>query len=476
VSPFHAPEVLPTTPHGATSRRKFLELMAGAGAMAGFTRLLWPSVCEAQVAPPLRFVALFTAHGRLDEYWLPKNGETDFDIDFTDASLQPLQPFRSQLLVLDGLDYRVLYEHGNTGHEGGPITFLTGSRLQSIAGEAFPVSQSLDAFLGDRLGTGTRFRSLQLMSYSAFGDQYATNTLSYDVAGARLPWERDPWSLWQRVFSSLMTGPPSPAELRAAARKKSLLDYLVRDAARLQSRLAGPERTKLDAHLSALRDIEKRLMGSGLNCTRPAQPAQQTGVQLGDLDLAPDTLKLMFDLMTQALACDLTRFITLPMISQPSAPWVGITESVHDDLAHHVDDDDPVKRAMVRARLNLFHRWNAQMVAYLLSGLKGVTEAGGTLLDHALVLWGNELGDPDQHASHSIPTVLAGGCNGRFRMGRYLQLRPGKAPLDGWTATGDPAVNMVPHNRLLVSIAQAFDQDVSTFGHPDYVGPLAGLV
>ena len=37
---FTAPEVLPTTVHGARSRRSFLKLMGSAGAMAGFTRLL----------------------------------------------------------------------------------------------------------------------------------------------------------------------------------------------------------------------------------------------------------------------------------------------------------------------------------------------------------------------------------------------------------------------------------------------------
>src|SRR4051812_5341054 len=140
--------------------------MGSAGAMAGFTRLLWPSVCEAQVTPPLRFVALWTAHGKLDEYWQPKNGETDFDIDFQDSSLQPLQPYRDQLLVLDGLDYRVLYEYGTTGHEGGPVTFLTGSQINTVGGEALPKSESLDQYLGARVGSATRFRTLNLMSYS----------------------------------------------------------------------------------------------------------------------------------------------------------------------------------------------------------------------------------------------------------------------------------------------------------------------
>ncbi len=199
-------------------------------------------------------------------------------------------------------------------------------------------------------------------------------------------------------------------------------------------------------------------------CTKPAVPATQTSAQLGDVTNVPANTMLMMDLMTQAMACDLTRFITMPMIPQPTAPWLNLTEILHDDLAHKVDAGDPT----IRAKLNQFQRWNAQMVAYLLNGMKGISEGGGTLLDHSLVLWGDELGDPSVHASFDIPTVLCGGVNGAFRMGRYLQLRPGLAPLDGWNGVGDKAPNAVPHNKLLVSIAQAFGQNIMTFGHTDF--------
>jgi hypothetical protein len=54
--------------------------------------------------------------------------------------------------------------------------------------------------------------------------------------------------------------------------------------------------------------------------------------------------------------------------------------------------------------------------------------------------------------------LLAGSCGGTFKTGRYLDFK------------GDP------HNNLLVSLCQAMDVDVSTFGNPAYcTGPLAGL-
>src|SRR5205823_3915529 len=119
--------------------------------------------------------------------------------------------------------------------------------------------------------------------------------LSFGAGGVRLPWERDPRAVWERVFGSLVsgTGPGSDAERRALLRRKGLLDYLVKDATRLQARLAAPERQKLDAHLTALRDIEARLEATGPLCTKPAEPAAQTSDALSTLSRAPDNLKLM---------------------------------------------------------------------------------------------------------------------------------------------------------------------------------------
>jgi hypothetical protein len=447
--------------------------MAGAGAMSGFTRLLWPSVCEAATPAPLRFAALWSLHGRLDEFWLPKNGETDFDINFTNSSMQALHPFRDQLLILDGLDYKVLYEYGEAGHMGGPVTFLTGSGLRKSGDDGLANNLSLDQFLASKIGSATRFRSLELTSYayvdgsSLKGDRW----ISFTTGGNRLPWERDPRGLWNRVFSSLVTGVPSAAEVRATARRKSLLDYLVNDANRLKDRLAGPERSKLDIHLTALRDIESRIdASSAVACQKPAQPAQASQVALNDVKVTPTSLKLFFDLIAQAFACDLTRVVTLPIIPVTNMPWLGINQNCHDDIAHYVTGD-----AAKRATLNKYHRWNSEMVAYFLGALKNINDGTGTLLDHSLILWGNELGDPAVHSSWNVPWVIAGGTNGKFRTGRYLRLRTVKDPIIGWDGYGSKVPNAVAHNKVLVSIAQAFDQSIDTFGSLDYKGPMAGL-
>lgn len=461
------------------TRRRMLKALSAVGTYGAFGRLLQSEVAHAQTAPPLRFVAFFTAHGQAPEYWRPRGGETDFDISYPDAMLAPLARHRSKLLVLDGLDYRVLYEQGSkTGHEGGPVAFLTGSKLVSTSGEDLPTSESLDQRLASVLGASTRFRSLQLINFQRFGNQYVYNTLSYRSDGSRVPFERDPYAVYLRLFGD-MAGDPAQAAA-ALAKKKSLLDFLLTDANRLRERIGTYERQKVDVHMDALRDIERRISsGFGLGCVKPLEPPDYgtNGTSaLNDEARVPELTRLHLDLLARAFACDLTRFVTMPLFTETSMPWLGIDYDIHNEVAHRLGADDPIERTRVRLELSRIQRWWGEQVAYFMDLLASIPEGSGSVLDNTLILWGNELGDPNAHSNLGIPTVLAGGAGGKFRMGRYLRLRPdGDDLLPGNFSIGQPTPKLVPHNKLLVSIAQAFGVNVSTFGHTGYTGTLPGL-
>jgi hypothetical protein len=481
------------------SRRNLLKLLGGSAAALPLANLLGTSDAHAQTtAPPLRFVAIFTPHGCLPEFWNPQSTgatDADFTLDFPNSMLLPLQPHRSKLLVVDGLDYRVLYEHGLTGHEGAPVTFLTGSKVNTASGDDLPESASLDQVLGNTIGGGTKFRSLQLNAWEQFGGQHVYNSISFTANGSRVPFERDPAAVYQRLFGNAPPPAADPAEAdRLIARRKSLLGFLTKDATRLRDRLAGEERQKLEAHLEALADIERRIgslstspnpaptpVPSTEACSAGVVPPQYGLGELGNLARLPELTKLHMDMITRAFACDFTRVATIT-ISAPSMPWVTaadgskITEDVHNDLAHRLDVTTEPLRTQIRTKMVAAQRWYAEQVAYLMTQLASVQEGSGTALDNTIILWGNELGDASGHMNVRVPTVLAGGAGGRFRMGRFIHARPaGSNPLSGWAGPGSPLPGAVAHNKLLVSIAQAFGVNVNTFGHPDYTGPLAGL-
>jgi hypothetical protein len=79
----------------------------------------------------------------------------------------------------------------------------------------------------------------------------------------------------------------------------------------------------------------------------------------------------------------------------------------------------------------------------------------GSLLDHTLVIWTNELGKGNSHTLDNIPFLLVGNGFG-FQMGRSLQLEK------------------TPHNRLHLALAQAVGHRIETFGKPALcdAGPL----
>ncbi|MFP2930252.1 DUF1552 domain-containing protein [Pyxidicoccus sp. 3LG] len=480
------------------SRRSLLQALGGSAAALPLANLLGTTDAYAQATtPPLRFVAIFTPHGCLPEFWNPQGGETDFTLDFPNSMLSPLQAFRDRLLVLDGIDYRVLYEHGLTGHEGAPVTFLTGSKVSTASGDDLPQSGSLDQVLGNAIGGSTRFRSIQLNAWEQFGGQHVYNSISFTANGSRVPFERDPAALYQRLYGN--APPPSSGggggggeAARIIARRRSLLDFLVKDATRLRDKLAAEERQKLESHLESLRDIERRLgslstaPGTGTvssrlqaegTCTPFTVPVAYGPDQLGNLARMPELTQLHLDLVASAFACDLTRVVTLTMPG-PSMPWdgVNVTEDVHNDLAHRLDVTEEPLRTQIREKMVRVQRWYASQVAHLMTRLDSIPEGSGTVLDNTLILWGNELGDAAGHMNVRVPTVLAGGAGGKFRMGRFVRARPaGSNPLSGWSGPGTPLPTAVAHNKLLVSIAQAFGVNVNTFGHPDYTGTLPGL-
>jgi hypothetical protein len=460
------------------SRRAFLKAVGAAGVTLPFYRMLESSALAAETPPPLRFVAFFTPHGWRSKYWKPKNGELDFDINFTDSMMKPLHRHRSKLLILDGLDYEVLYDINplKSGHEGGPATFLTGSHPVGSQGSERPTSLSLDQAIANEIGSATKFRSLELLAYAQFNGQHVYNSISFGPTGNPIPWERSPKKVYERLFA---TGGDDQAAQRKLAKKRSLVSFLHSQTTNMRGRLAGTERQKLDAHLAALDDIEKRLnsIGSGV-CTAPNMGSEYS-LAIGDINNAPALVDLHLDLIAHAFACDLTRVATMPMGIGDTMPFIGLNTNIHDNIAHQIDSQATTpSAAQLETQLNLVkvQQWYAEKIASFMDKLAAIPEGNGSVLDNTLILWGNELGEPAGHSSLGIPTVLAGGAGGKFRMGRYLQLRPGKEPTDGWKGPGYPIDNAIPHNRLLVSIANAFNLETQTFGHPDYSGGLAGLI
>jgi hypothetical protein len=299
----------------------------------------------------------------------------------------------------------------------------------------------------------------------------------------------DPVLAFDFLFKQAVVG-SDPAAQAAAERQRqlgaSLIDFVSGDVNRLKARVGPFEQQKLDQHLDALRALEKKYqaLGSQSNCPLPVRPTAFPELERynGGEPYFDAITDLHIDLLGLAMGCDITRFATLVMgdLSYAGNP-LDLPEDNHGGMAHTysasplgyegrpVGAGDPATWQL----LAKFNRYAYGKVARLMQRLD---ESG--ILDSTLIYASSDMGNPAAHSTRNVPTLLAGGANGNFRMGRRIKYRT-DCPLgtDCDKTSSDYETN--PNNRLLVSIAQAFGIDINEYArqdqYPEAIGPLPGL-
>jgi hypothetical protein len=391
---------------------------------APLARLLGGTAQAAVSGPAQRLLVLFTPNGTIHEHWRPSGSEKDFSFS-SGTILEPLSELRSDLLILDGMDF-------NTGdnHEGGMAAMLTAGGLDSI-----------DQYIARQIGAESRFSSLELgVQTSAWGGNSQTR-MAYN-SGSMVTPDDSPESVWSRLFGGV-------GDEDLLSRRLAVLDLTRSEINDLHGRLGSAERDRLNTHLDSLESIERSLSGS---CEGVISPGSFSTT---DNDVFPDTAAAQIDLAIQALACDATRVVSIQMshtVGPVAFTWEGISDG-HHTLSHASDTDaDSVDKFVT------CERWFAEQFATIVQQLKETADpnTGAPLLDTTLVLWAKELGDGRLHTCVNVPWILAGSGGGFFSTGRYLDL-------GGAT-----------HDSVLTSICQSFGLTNTTFGAGS-AGPLGVL-
>jgi len=270
-----------------------------------------------------------------------------------------------------------------------------------------------------------------------------------------------------------------PAAVAAAARKQklgqSVVDYVRWDITRLRTGLARNEQQKLDQHLSALSDLEKQLgsgpmTGGGAGCAVPSVPDASKFPKLkqynGGEPYFDAITNAHIDMLAQALACDVTRFGTLFMndLSYADNPLMLPTDN-HGAVAHTynastVGNNNVTAPGDAASWLPLakFNKYCYGKVARLMQKLDQLG-----ILDSTIIYVTSDMGNPALHSTRNVPTVLAGGANGKFKMGRRIKVAADCPSTDMWCES-KPTYTPTTNSKILVSIAQAFGQDLNSFG------------
>jgi len=458
-------------PSKAISRRTLLRGAGGVALALPFLDAMRPRVAEAAAAGPKRFVLFFSANGTIKDQWQPSGTETSFTLS---PILAPLAAHQSDLLIMRGLNNEASYIYEPNAHDASMATLLTGERLvvgPSGTGRAGHVldgtsaGPSIDQEIARVIGGATKLPSLEL------GVQSTTTILEPMVVrmcyrgtpgnAKSVPPEDDPKKVFSRLFMDAGTSSGALEALRT--QRKSVLDSVLSDFQRLQAKVGYDDRQKLERHAATVRDFElslDKMGGSGASCQMPGAPPN---VSLNPVDCVQDERpakcmgdfkelgKAQMDMLSLALACDLTRVVTLQWSTAESTIFFK-DFNAHGE--HHLMSHDAKGN---RDDLIKINTWYAQQFSDLLDKLKGQTDGDGSVLDSSVVLWVNELSDGDSHNRRDLGWVMAGKGNGAIRTGRSVQYKN--------TTT----------NQLFASLMTMFGAPTDHFGNTKFPGTLSGL-
>lgn len=426
-----------------TSSNKFSRraVLAGLGASAAMLPLLHAEKAPAaSSAFPKRLVTVTWTNGVMASSFYPTGTTLTLG-----ATLAPLEPYKSKIIMPVGLDQKVLLDMNNReydGHFSFP-TLFTGT-AENVSESRKPQGPSIDQVIADSIAKDVKLTAPLLnLGVRSAGDGEPT---SWKGPGQKNVPETDPVRLFQRLFASAAV--PAPQVDALLLRRKSILDFLGKDLEAYGTRLGTEDRAKIQAHLEAIRDLEKQLEGGtspGLSCNAPAQPAATKDT--------PTLMKLMFEMAGIALTCDHTRVITIDLYDDGGGdgnnfPWLGISDDYHT-VAH--------AGANMADQKTKIDAWIFSQVALMLAKLDGAKEGDGSALDNTVVVTANDMDDGANHYVGKIPFVLIGSCGGFFKTGQVQKY------------------SKTAHNRLLVSLLNAMDVQVDTFGATGYGGALTEL-
>src|SRR6187549_2911809 len=170
-----------------------------------------------------RFLAFYVPNGMAMPHWTPKGEGKDFELS---PILEPLAPFRNQMLVLSGINASWNYIHA-----GASGSFLTGTTRGGRNEVEIVADVSMDQLLARQFAKETQVASLEMAidppanAGACTGNLSCvyTHTLSWRSPTQPLPVEYNPRAAFEKLFGD--AGSTERAAREARLRQhKSILD------------------------------------------------------------------------------------------------------------------------------------------------------------------------------------------------------------------------------------------------------------
>jgi hypothetical protein len=361
---------------------------------------------------PVRFGTWFWGLGVDPVPFTPKTVGPNFEVPEQLASLAKVRDYVNVFT-----NYNVLTDgRPNLCHYTGWVALRTG---MSPTGRGDLPGASLDVPIGDVIGGGTRFRTLNLAATGGPRDSY-----SFRSSDAVNPPEISAVEFYRKVFGPEFQDPNSPTFTPDAGImvRKSVLSGVSDQRADFERGLGAADKARLDQYYTSVRELENRLAlqlqkpPEAPTCKVPGAAPKDipTGV---DSELVSTRHRAMTDLLAMALVCNQTKIFNMVYSdSASSLARKGIDKTHH--IITHEEPVDPVKGYQLEASHfvgDAMKEWG-----YFVEKLAATPEGDGNLLDRCLVYAHTDCQVAKVHSIDGIPMMTAGKAGGKIKSGQHI--------------------------------------------------------
>lgn len=358
---------------------------------------------------PKRFGVVFLGCGINEDHWSAEGAGAAMKLSKT---LEPLEPLKEKINVIDGLYIKALTGQGI--HPGQTGSLLSGAHISK--GAIIHSGISIDQMIANRVGGETPQSSIVLACDQPMTGYHETNFslaysshISWQTPDSPVPVEVYPSLAWDNLFDN-----------RGSLLNISILDRVKERTEALSRTIAAGDKSKLDEYLTSVREVEKRVEGMRKSKDDADNAAAARNTVATTMDRPANGLpedlrdhaRLMCDIIAIAFQTNKTRVASLIISRDLSAmyyPFLNVKDGHH--AASHDNNSDGYERVA---------HFHVSQYAYLASKLDAMKEGEGTVLDSTCLMFLSNMWIGRKHDNSRLPVVLAGGLGGTLATGRTL--------------------------------------------------------
>ncbi|WP_449469037.1 DUF1552 domain-containing protein [Sphingobium chungangianum] len=361
---------------------------------------------------PVRFGTWFWGCGMIPDRWQPKSMGADYDLP---PQLAPIAAVKQHVSVLTGFDV-MLDGKGNLPHLSGNTAVRTGAPADDWLAIRAP---TLDVLVGDAIGGGSFFRSLDLSA-----DGNARTSYSFRDGRSMNAATPSPVEFYRKIFGPDFND-PNKADFKPDPRimvRRSVLSGVTEQRRALEANLGATDKARLDQYFTSVREMEGKLAlqlqkpPPAEACVVPAEAPAMSG-DITDVQQRKINHKLMAQMLAMALACNQTRvfnmnFSTAASDLRQAGQTTGYHQNTHEEMIDRAIGYQPT--------VDFFATRSMEAWADFVSALAAIKEGDGTLLDNTLVFAHSDVSYAKNHDVLGIPVMLAGRAGGKIKSGIHV--------------------------------------------------------